>query len=215
LPFAEIGGKKVLFVHIPKTAGTSVEAWLGEVSGAPLRMFSVGIPAAMKCTPQHLRMVDLRHFFGEGFFDYAFTLVRNPFDRIASEYRMRAQLAGDSFFKHTPTFSYWIDHNLTRAAAAPFHLDNHIRPQWQFIGSQVRVFRMEDGVNAALGQVAADLGIAPPETVPHKLATADGPETPWDRGDILRVSEFYARDFKEFGYDPEWPPGLPADQAGA
>ncbi|WP_140849628.1 sulfotransferase family 2 domain-containing protein, partial [Paracoccus sp. FO-3] len=110
MPFIQHNGKRILFIHIPKAGGTSVESWMKGI--APLRLFSMGIPHASRCTPQHYRAQDIEALLGEGFFDYAFTIVRNPYHRIESEYRMRAQLAKDSFWKGLPAFSPWIEENL-------------------------------------------------------------------------------------------------------
>ncbi|SIQ34284.1 Sulfotransferase family protein [Paracoccus thiocyanatus] len=197
MPFIEYSGKRILFIHIPKTGGTSVENWMQGI--APLRLFSQGIPAAMKCTPQHLRMQDIRALLGEGYFDQALTVVRNPYDRIASEYRMRAHLAKAGFFKGLPIFSLWLEEWLNRQKREPFCLDNHLRPQWEFLGSEVETFRFEDGLQAPLARMAEWLDIAPPESLPHDLRP-DPLEIAWDQVDRIRVRDHYARDFEMLGY---------------
>lgn len=197
MPFIECNGMRVLFIHIPKTGGTTVESWLRSL--APLRFHSVGLPPASRCTPQHYRMQDLRDLLGPDYFDYAFTLVRNPYDRIASEYRMHAAIRGQGFWKAWPSFSLWLEENIRRQALEPFHLDNHLRPQWEFVGSNVDVFRFEDGLEAALAPVAARLGLPAPTNLPH-LIQSSVPAPEWDRADRLRVQEHYRLDFSEFGY---------------
>lgn len=197
MPFIQHNGKRVLFIHIPKAGGTSVESWMKGI--APLRLFSMGVPHASRCTPQHFRAQDIRALLGEGFFDYALTIVRNPYDRIASEYRMRAQLAKESFWKGLPAFSAWVEENLDRQKREKFHLDNHLRPQWEFLGKDVEVFRLEDGLAAPLAAMASRLGVEPPEIPPHELRS-NALEIEWDPADRIRVRDHYARDFETFGY---------------
>lgn len=199
MPFIQHNGKRVLFIHIPKAGGTSVETWMKGI--APLRLFSMGVPHASRCTPQHYRAQDIEALLGRDFFDYALTIVRNPYDRIASEYRMRAQLARESFWKGLPAFSHWLEENLDQQKRNKFHLDNHLRPQWEFLGKAVQVFRLEDGLNAPLAAIAGQLGIEAPEQAPHELRS-DPLELEWSPADRIRIRDHYARDFETFGYQP-------------
>ncbi|WP_170295356.1 sulfotransferase family 2 domain-containing protein [Paracoccus aestuariivivens] len=197
MPFIQHNGKRVLLIHIPKTGGTSLENWMKTI--APLRMFSMGVPAASKCTPQHYRMQDVRALLGEGFFDLAVAVVRNPYARIESEYRMRAQLAKESFFKGIANFTPWLEESLSRQKREPFFLDNHLRPQWEFLGSDIEVFRLEDGLLAPAARIADVLGVASPEILPRDLVT-DPLDIIWDQIDRIRVREHYARDFETLDY---------------
>lgn len=200
MPFIQHNGKRVLLIHIPKTGGTSLENWMKTI--APLRLFSMGIPMASKCTPQHYRMQDVRALLGEGFFDHAVAVVRNPYDRIESEYRMRAHLGKDNFFKGIAQFTPWLEDVLTRQKREPFCLDNHLRPQWEFLGSDVEVFRFEDGLQAPAARIAQKLGLAAPETLPRDLV-APPLQLSWDQVDRIRVRDHYARDFETLGYPGE------------
>lgn len=127
MPFIEVDGKRVLFIHIPKTGGTSVEAWLR--TQGPLWLHSIGGPAVSRCTPQHYRLADIEHVLGEGYFDYAFAIVRDPYERLASEYKMRAAQQESGFWKVAQPFSYWAEVNLAKQKDHAFQWDNHLRPQ--------------------------------------------------------------------------------------
>lgn len=173
---------------------------------APLRLFSVGIPNALKITPQHFRMHDVRVLLGEGFFDYCFTIVRDPFARAESEFRLRATLGGNSFWKGFSTFSMWLEESLQRQQREPAHYDNHLRAQWEFIGSGVTVFRYEDSLETIIGTVAARLGVAPPAELSREFETQSSKiDVTWDLADRMRVQEHYRRDFEQFGYPTEVP----------
>lgn len=202
MPFIEHAGKRLLYLHVPRTGGGSVERWLAGI--APLRFRHIGLPPALRCTPQHLRLSDFRQLFGDGYFDHVVMTVRDPFRRIESEYRLRAAIAGQGFWKESPDFSFWLEQSLDRARNEPFLFDNHLRPQWQFGGTGVEVLRFEDGMSAILGRIAAILGVAPPADVPHENAapSVEGLKVDWDEVDRIRVAETYARDFTQFGYEP-------------
>lgn len=200
MPYLHHQGRRLLYLHVPKTGGSTVETWLNTISS--LHFHSVGVPAALRCVPQHFRMVDFSALFGKGYFDDAVMTVRNPYDRIASEYRMRALLAGKGFWKAWPSFSLWLEANLEAAAKNPFHLDNHLRPQWEFHGSDVEVLRFEDGLLAVTAQIAKLLDVSPPTNLPKVHDTSSASiEVSWDLSDRLRVQEFYRKDFELFGYE--------------
>lgn len=204
MPFIDWTDKRILYVHVPKTGGTSIEAWMKTL--APLQLHTIGQPAALRCTAQHLHYKEITALLDAGSFDYAFMTVRNPFTRIASEYRMRAQEQQEGFWGAPQRFPYWLETTLTKAARDPFLLDNHIRPQWEFVGNDVEVFHFEDGIGPILTQVADRIGAPPPDTVPHKMkSTSSAHATPWERADIIRVTRFYAEDFTEFGYATDLP----------
>jgi len=66
---ADFPNGKVVFVHIPRTAGTSIESSL------------IRVPDEHK----HLRASQLKNIVGEAWEDaYKFTFIRNPFDRVIS-----------------------------------------------------------------------------------------------------------------------------------
>ncbi|MGD9477775.1 sulfotransferase family 2 domain-containing protein [Shinella sp. G-2] len=200
MPFIEVPFGRVLFIHIPKTGGTSIEGWMSSL--ATLRLKAAGFPAVAKTTPQHFRMHDIRFMLGEGFFDYTFTFSRDPYSRIESEYRMRAHLGKQGFWGQYPTFSNWLEDMLTRAKHDSFFLDNHLRPQWEFIGSGVEVFKFEDGLLYGISKVAEKIGVEVPGEIPHELPVKkDLYPVEWDLSDRLKVQEFYRKDFEIFGYD--------------
>lgn len=199
MPFFNVNGKNVLFIHVPKTGGTSVESWMSD--HATVRFRSVGVPDALQCTPQHLRMTDFRKLFGDDFFDYAFMIVRNPYDRIVSEYRMRAAEAIQGFWGEAPTFSQWLESSLKLQQRDPWCLDNHLRPQWEFVGSGVDVFKFEDGLENIVRRVADRIGLAAPDALPRKMELGGSVgSVDWDHHDRILVRKQYDRDFLEFGY---------------
>lgn len=214
MPVAVINSRRVLFIHIPKTGGTSLTRWMQ--SHGRVRLHADQRPNGLFVSPQHLTYADVDTMWGCDYFDYLFTIVRNPFHRMESEFKMRNKLRGKGFFGGQLNFSSWLERSIMDARANLNHMDNHLRPQWQFVSDRLRIFRFEDGMDNILAQLSADLGIAPPALVPHELATADDAYAfPWDRADILRMRDFYALDFETFDYDVEPNPRKPSRTIGA
>ena len=199
MPFISYNKKNILFVHIPKTGGSSVEAWMEQ--HGKLNLFSVGKPQSVNCTPQHLRFWDLRQLFDPGFFDYAFTIVRNPFHRLESEYRMRMIVQEEQQVGRHTDFAIWLHAQLDAFERNPFHLDNHMRPLWNFTADRTEVFRYEDGLDQIIAKVADRTGLPRPEVIPRKMTSDRFNGTiAWDQVDILRVQTIYQKDFEVFGY---------------
>ena len=87
---------KLIFIHIPKTGGTTIEKFFnlrkkingyGDASG-DFKGKSL----------QHLIGLDIRKILGEKVFNnfFKFTIVRNPIDRVISEYYWNTTRAGTS-----------------------------------------------------------------------------------------------------------------------
>ena len=87
MPLYRFHNRLVLFVHIPKTGGTSVEHYLREL-GQSAFVHGRKIPG-LSMTPQHFHARIYQRILPPSFYDYAFCIVRNPLDRLVSEFKMR------------------------------------------------------------------------------------------------------------------------------
>lgn len=204
MPFIQHQNRNILFVHIPRTGGTTVEHWMRQ--HGELRLFTFGVPSFSKVTPQHYRYADIAELLGDNYFDYAFTIVRNPFDRLASEYKLRAKLAADSFWGGLPKFPAWLESQLEALQKNPFTQDNHLRPQWDFVSDKVKIFKYEDGLENIFKAVATDLNIPPPENIEHRLSTAGiKAEVIYDIPQVERLNICYKSDFDIFNYNSRPP----------
>lgn len=82
-------GREIVFIHVPKTGGTSV--W-----------FHVAKPDGIPTNITHWRAVDWRQYMGVGRFDAAFkfAVIRDPYDRLISSWTyMHSQ---------TPDHRWWF-----------------------------------------------------------------------------------------------------------
>ena len=193
---------RVLYVHVPKTGGTSVEQFFAK-NGFAVSFVDRGhrgsLVPMMKCSPQHLHAEVLHAIFHTNRFSYAFMTVRHPVDRLLSEYRMRAAVQ-----KSIEDVDTWIAEALTGCARNAYHLDNHLRPQVEFWFAGCEVYRQEDGFGTAWADtIATKLGCE----ISHRgvdvaMRYADVSSVAPNAASIARIEAFYRQDFEFFGYGP-------------
>ena len=206
MPFIDHQGRRSLFVHIPKTGGTSIETWLKGIG--PLRLYRNGIPQALKVSAQHLTYTDIRLILGDDYFDYGFTIVRNPFRRLESEYRMRSDLATDGVLGRVAVFPVWVRTQIEMMQKAVFHQDGHFRPQIDYVSNHIEIFRFEEGIDSIIAKVSAKTGLPMPAETPHEMRprrydAARHGALEWDMPLVNLVRRTYAADFETFGYKSE------------
>jgi hypothetical protein len=202
-------GIRCLFVHIPKTGGTSVEHSLrafGWFDPLIVRAQTVKELRYLKATPQHFHADLLEALFRWEEINLAFAICRHPFDRMKSEYywQLNKALAPDSRPRE------WLDAVLKQYAQDPYVYENHLRPQVEFVPAhrELLTFRLEeDGVRKALTRVNA---LAPASrfqqwaarTFPARLhRSKPSPEAEADFKGLRReIEDFYSQDMAHFGY---------------
>jgi hypothetical protein len=190
-----LGDKLVLFIHIPKTGGASVERMLKDAGGRQALWSKARIPGA--CSFQHMHSEMLSACFPKGFCDLTFAVCRNPYDRIFSEYKSRVVEKGRS-----DNFEVWFDLASTEYSKSNFFADNHMRPQHEFVTGNCLVYKMEEDLVPALKSVTRRLGIRAPRRTVHHNRIDHSPvsiRTETQR----RILSLYQRDFEVFGYDPD------------
>ena len=167
MPLSKINGKLLHFVHIPKTGGSCITSYLR--AKGPIAFYSREALEWSKTTPQHIETATQRVLLPEGFCDHRFCILRNPFERVLSEYRYRAtrrnnagnlpdhigpgdkltvELDWDTEF--CGTFDDWVQKIFSEQIINPYVSDNHIRPQIEFTAPDVRMFIFEEGIDRVL-----------------------------------------------------------------
>ncbi|WP_255207567.1 sulfotransferase family 2 domain-containing protein [Mycolicibacterium sp. PAM1] len=224
MPILDSHAKKVLYIHIPKTGGTSVEHLLRSYGGS-LTLYSPR-RAGLPCAPQHFHGEMLNELLGlnddaddrEHNFDFVFMTVRHPVSRLLSEYRhqrtMHQRRAADAskyrrlWAKNRPvadmlSFDHWCRYALMRCARDPFFSNNHLRPQVEFSVWDPVVYRLEDGlepIRQRLDEILGSPGSLPRE--PRKLSTDRSGRLSDLRITTRRmIQSEYARDFSTFDYE--------------
>lgn len=204
MPVLTRGGESLLFLHIPKCGGTSIVdtfaaagfdvVW--QIRGKPPLNF-------LFASPQHQTCDVLRTSIRFDRISELFALVRNPYERIRSEYKWaNRSLPAQA----RPTIGDWIEHNLAKAKEDPHHLDNHLRPMVDFFDPDipVNIFFFENGINSVVDCfLAGEMSSGKVRLVHEKNSIRYGYDAEQLRlGDreIRLINSFYACDFQAFGY---------------
>jgi hypothetical protein len=199
MPIFDIENRRALFLHIPKAAGSSLTKWLSQ--HGTVSFFRPRPVAPFSVVPQHLRWRDFDYLLNEPVFDYIFAVVRNPFDRIESEYfwvHRNADARGEPW----DDFSSWVERKLNVVKKNACHADNHFCTQVSFLSDTAEVFKIEEGMEKILSRVSEALEVSLPDVTPHLNARRSKRIPPtWSGDAISAVREYYSPDFEAFGYD--------------
>lgn len=196
MPVFTIAGRRILFVHVPKTGGMAISAVLGQAGDmrfdAPIRQ------SGQRFQPRHAAADVIAGLYNPDWFDLVFAVVRDPVARAVSEYRYQRRKSGLHLARVTG-FDLWLSLALARSAKDPAYRDNHFRPQTDFLLPQTRVFRYEDGLAAPLDAVSALTGL---NLTAHLTLRNPSPEPPFtpSRRSLDRLAAAYAGDYRSFGY---------------
>lgn len=141
MPIFRLPNKKVvLFIHIPKSGGTSVEQQFRR-TGCEEFLFNSKADPYFKCSSQHFHRDPLEQLLDLQKIDYIFTVVRNPVSRMISEYKFRINQKSTS-----QGIDQWYSEIQKQYKLNHFINDNHIRPSNEFIINRCRIFKLEDGL---------------------------------------------------------------------
>ncbi|MDP4546876.1 sulfotransferase family 2 domain-containing protein [Marinobacter sp. MDS2] len=146
MPVFSKGKVNILFLHIPKSAGSTIEKIaddFGWEESFSIRGKSLKEIRYCKASLQHLHVQPLESILEFEQFDSIFTVVRNPFSRFKSEYYWQrtqgiTELSVDD----------WVSDTFEKYLGNSYIYDNHIRPQVEFIPRsphQPQVFKLEEG----------------------------------------------------------------------
>jgi len=206
--------RAVLFIHIPKTGGSSFERDMENLGWR--EVFSIrGTPVSrlkfIKASPQHFSAELMEGLFNFEEFSSVVAITRDPFDRLKSAFywHFRNQVA-----RFPPDVTTWIQETLSATRHNPYHLDNHITPQVDFLprGVDSQLFKLEeDGVRQAQIAVCGKYE-KPPKKLMHlfrirnkereKVSKYDPDIEAAFSSQRFIIADFYAADYARFGYDP-------------
>jgi len=129
--------QKILYVHVPKTAGSSVLN-LFKDNGYEISYFDEGSVRPFKglCGSQHIHTELIKEEFDLSEFSYIFSIYRDPVDRLISEYTWRCSKGGQRY----PSLKYWVELIFDLYDQDNYVNDNHIRPQNEFYFDECDVY---------------------------------------------------------------------------
>jgi hypothetical protein len=201
MPIFRFQNRVILFIHIPKSGGTSLNAWLR--TQAPENLYMKHRRPMLPLVPQHFHAELVDALFAPGFFDYSFCVTRNPYARILSEYNYRItrpKLVNQILPK--PSFKAWLTTTFQRYGKDPYIFSNHVRPQHEFPIEGTEVFRLEDGLERVGARLQDLTGSTFPDEIPrHNTSEKSTTEITEAQADLIH--SFYKTDFERFGYDPD------------
>ncbi len=206
MPIYSRGEQRVLFVHVPKTGGTTVERLFRTAGWAEqLRETHKANPdtfALRRCSPQHYHAAVLAELYDLTRFDLTFLLTRDPIARFRSEYLMRNRSDPRA---EAAAVEEWARHAFERWREDPYAFDNHLRPQHEFLVERAVVYRLEDGLGSILrdlnDRLDAQLSEQPPRAMSSlKRAGVPSSAVEVSAGLDRALREFYAADFAQFDY---------------
>ncbi len=165
MPYFQIDNRKVLFLHVPKCAGSSLTEMLVDLPACTGHGFyrkgrESFDYAVTKCPPQHFHASILEAVLELDRFDLVFTVIRDPLKRLLSEHAMCLG-RGDS----TETdFNAWYEQGRQLRAHDPYVWDNHLRPAVEFMLPTALVYALEWGLSRIWQDLCSRLEI-PSEAV--------------------------------------------------
>lgn len=192
------------FIHIPKCGGTTIETMFEQ-----LKFNAFLTPRDYRSVRKYLKIPPAHYDISlvEKIFHldkiYSFAMVRNPYDRILSDYKWAKAKTNNIQFFQKMTFEDFCVHCFKEHANDGGYLANHITPQHKFVSKNVnKVFKLENGLEAAIEEVFEDIGIQLGEKlVLNKLNASTDEDININQKTRKLIYDFYEEDFKVFGFE--------------
>jgi len=189
---------------VPKTGGTSLEAMV-ERAGWRISLYSAEpqVLASLNCSPQHWHAPILSGVVDLTRIESAFMIVRDPIARFRSEYSFHVR---DPQLGRAEYVDAWAETIFSLYEGNRFVLDNHLRPQAEFVLPQADIYRMESGLDAIAQDLEERLRLGLPTDALHMHDSAGGGGL---RSKDVEISdkleallrEVYAVDYEVFGFE--------------
>lgn len=141
MSFYTKNNKTIFFSHIPKTGGTSIDAYLCE-GNYKKTFWGVTKPASLH--HRHAKDEFLLKEKNKYNIIYQFTVVRDPIERFISEFFMRQS---DYGYRSSEDFHIFVVKMINNYKTDQFTNDNHIRPQKEFIHEGMDIFKFGEWKN--------------------------------------------------------------------
>lgn len=176
MPVYRINNKTVLFVHIPKCAGTSIESMLrAHPDCQGHAMYEMGRDNLMivvgNCSPQHYHAEILMQTINLSNIDICFSIVRDPVQRLLSEHSMQIV----KFPGTTTNFSQWYVEMQEKRVLNPFCFDNHLRPSKEFLLQDAFLYDLHIGMDKIWRDICTRVDIDPSLSAIQHIRPCDGP----------------------------------------
>ncbi|MHC0054542.1 sulfotransferase family 2 domain-containing protein [Actibacterium sp. D379-3] len=207
-------GRRYIFVHIPKTGGTSLalalearamsdDILIGDTPKARNRRRRLKDVQTVGRLWKHARLRDIYGLVGQAEIDsfFTFTLVRNPWDRAVSYYHwLRAQSFDHPAvgLAHDLAFSPFLNHVQTRTSLGAQSFGSYMQDATgqQRCNAFVRLEHLADD----LAPVEAHLGFALDMPQVNQSARGADYRRYYSDADAELLARMCAEDIRRFGY---------------
>jgi hypothetical protein len=192
---------KCIYIHIPKTAGTSVERFLRDNNKNGLDYHGVRDGRSL----HHFTGFELKRELGVIYNNYyKFTIIRNPYDRLLSEYywtpiRGIGYKSGQTKADFITYVSTVVKNNLYNSNI----YNDHFIPQFMFIYNNNKIlvdqlFKYED-LDWTINYLKKKLEIN--ANFPYLNKSNNIVKTEWTDKQKERIYKIYKKDFIIFNYN--------------
>lgn len=215
MPYFKNNEVNLLFIHIPKTGGTSIEYYLSKKLNIELNLKSLySIEYKRNDIPyQHLDLVTIITNHYEFNLDLRglsiLTVVRNPYHRMISELAFIKLINNNS----TPEQVFEHIKNVIMQYQSGIQRDGHIRPQYEMIitsngniPKNVTVLKTEK-----LTEMMHKIGYIDFDFKSNKSKLIKDYMSYLNENSIKIINCFYKEDFKRFDYEMVKPSGISCD----
>lgn len=191
------------FIHIPKCGGTTIEVLFEK-----LKFTTFLAPKDYREVRHHMNLPPTHYDIAliEKMFRlekiYSFAIVRNPYDRMLSDYKWAKAKSSARYLFQKMSFEEYCLYCFKQYSDDNNYLANHIRPQHEFVSKNVnKIFKLENGLEAAVKEVFSDLKLRQLDhlVLGKKNASLQEAVTVNQNTRDL-IYNFYEKDFKIFGY---------------
>jgi chondroitin 4-sulfotransferase 11 len=198
--------RKFIFIHIQKTAGTSVEVALASIAPDGIRRFDDLPESHDPLKNRHLFASDLKKYLDEDIWNsyYKFAFVRNPWSRLVSWYNMCIERPTTPFMRlvkrEANTFEEFLNLSQWRAERTTFNQADYVTDAAgglivDFVG---RFERITEDFRTVCEHLHVDLKL------PHKNRGIPADyRTYYNHRTRQLVAGRFARDIEMFGYSFE------------
>ena len=196
---------KCIFVHIPKCGGTSVEDTLFKPRNKrTIKDLWMGPNKYQTGGLQHLRAPHIIEEVGGDLFDeyFKFSFVRNPWDKMVSQYNYTIAKRPDLMDHIGITKSASFKEYINRVVLAKLHVQWDYQYKFLYMDENcvVHFIGRFENLQEDFNVVCDKIGI-PRQQLPHKNVTKHKHYTKYYDNETKQiVAEKYAKDIEYFGY---------------
>ena len=205
-----------IYIHIPKTGGTSIEKYLNIYNENGLRPNTnilhghvpikfedneydpLNVEGRAGYNLQHLTSNEIKNLISDKIYQkyFKFTFIRNPWDKIVSEYEWAYySLEFDDYINRV----LYVVQNRIRLDTK----NTHLRPQIEFINNDLDFIGRFENFSNDVEKVSSLIGVnLDIKKLPHtKKSDRDNYKTYYNENTKNIIQNVYKEDIKQFGYE--------------